>query len=149
MQIRKPKIVELHQINDMVMRSKAHWGYDAEFLEACREELTFTTRQLSSNSIRVADDQGRIIGIVKLEIALPVAVLDKLFVDPLAIGTGAGRALYDWAIDRAKHSTASRMEIDSDPGARGFYERMGARLVGKTPSGSIANRFLPLLHHDL
>jgi hypothetical protein len=41
------------------------------------------------------------------------------------------------------------MEIHSDPEAQGFYERMGARLIGKTPSGSIAGRLLPLLQHDL
>lgn len=149
MELRQAKPDELDQVNDMVMRSKAHWGYDADFLESCREELTLTGAQLVSENTRVAVQQQGIIGIAIVDFDLPNSVLDKLFVDPLAIGTGAGRALYDWALERARNHGASRMEIHSDPEARGFYERMGARLIGKTPSGSIAGRFLPLLQHDL
>jgi GNAT superfamily N-acetyltransferase len=149
MELRQAKPDELNQINDMVMRSKAHWGYDADFLESCREELTLTMAQLVSENTRVAANQHGVTGVVIIAFDLPNSVLDKLFVDPLAIGTGAGRMLYDWAQERARAHGANRMEIHSDPEAQGFYERMGARLIGKTPSGSIAGRLLPLLQHDL
>ncbi|SCB67628.1 GCN5-related N-acetyltransferase [Bacillus mycoides] len=37
--------------------------------------------------------------------------------------------------------------IDSDPNAKGFYVKMGAKLIGETPSTVFKNRLLPLLQY--
>ena len=39
--IRAPTIDELPDLSDLCFRSKAVWGYDEEFMEACRGELSF------------------------------------------------------------------------------------------------------------
>jgi hypothetical protein len=49
------------------------------------------------------------------------------------------------AVDRARALGISRLLIDADPNADGFYARMGARRVGTVASGSIAGRELPRL----
>ena len=38
--IRTPRPDELSSLSDLCFRSKAVWGYDAAFMEACRGELT-------------------------------------------------------------------------------------------------------------
>jgi hypothetical protein len=35
-------------ISSLAIRSKGHWGYSAEFLDACRDELTYTAAQIAS-----------------------------------------------------------------------------------------------------
>ena len=75
--------------------------------------------------------------------------LDLLFIEPFAIGTGAGRALYEWAKARLKAAGETRMTILSDPDARGFYERMGADFVEDRPSDVFKGRVLPWLEAAL
>jgi predicted N-acetyltransferase YhbS len=70
--------------------------------------------------------------------------LDKLFVEPLWIRTGVGRALIAHAIDEARRRGAKRLTILSDPYAAGFYERNGARRIGEAPSDAIPGRSVPL-----
>ncbi len=67
------------------------------------------------------------------------------FVEPDAIGRGVGRALYSHVMRAARELGFTRITIDSDPNAEPFYRRMGARPVGRTPSGSTAGRELPVL----
>ncbi|MFM9861975.1 MAG: hypothetical protein ACKVRO_00070 [Micropepsaceae bacterium] len=57
--------------------------------------------------------------------------------------------LFTWVVDAARRLGSCTITIESDPGAAGFYRRMGARDAGLAPSGSIPGRFLPLLKLDL
>jgi GNAT superfamily N-acetyltransferase len=68
-----------------------------------------------------------------------------MFVEPSAIGLGVGKALLDWATAAARALGAHALTIDADPGAVGFYKRMGATEYGSAPSGSISGRMLPRL----
>ena len=52
-----------------------------------------------------------------------------MFVDPPAIGGGAGRALFEAAVSLARRLGVARMTILADPNAAPFYERMGARFL--------------------
>ncbi len=75
--------------------------------------------------------------------------LDLLFIAPDAIGTGLGRQLYRWALDQARAADAARLDILSDPFARGFYTAMGASFIEERPSEVIPGRTLPWLEHRL
>jgi hypothetical protein len=56
--IRAPTIDELSGLSDLCFRSKAVWGYDEEFMEACRGELSFEPRDLELTPIAVAEHDG-------------------------------------------------------------------------------------------
>ena len=71
------------------------------------------------------------------------------FVDPAHLGAGVGRALWAHAIEVSRQLGASRLRIEADPNAGGWYEARGARRVGEAPSGPIPGRMLPLLEVDL
>ena len=65
------------------------------------------------------------------------------------MGTGLGRKLYGEAIRATRSLECTVLEIQADPGALAFYERMGATHVSERASDSIPGRMLPLLEHRL
>lgn len=145
MHLRRPANRDLPALSALCLRSKAWWGYDAAFMDACRGELTLTAGELATSDLIMAEIRGQAAGLAQVTRGANPADLLKLFVDPPFIGTGLGRLLFDWAAGTARAQGADALTIEADPGARPFYERMGARLVGEAPSGSIPGRMLPLL----
>ena len=125
------------------------WGYDDDFIEACRRELTIEPNELGSTSIAVAEKDGKIVGIAQIKVVGSEADLLKLFVEPTTLRGGVGKALFVWATDQATNRGANRLVIEADPDAVPFYRRMGAEDRGFAPSGSIAGRMLPKLVKDL
>ncbi|WP_040464864.1 GNAT family N-acetyltransferase [Erythrobacter sp. NAP1] len=140
---------ELEQASALCLRSKAHWGYDAAFIEACRAELTLTCNDLSTSEVVVLEDGTAIIGLAQLRIDGAQSELEKLFVEPRLIGTGLGKALFAWARDAAERKGAARMVVTADPDAVPFYRSIGFEPVGEEPSGSVSGRMLPVLGMDL
>jgi GNAT superfamily N-acetyltransferase len=147
--IRAPDVEELPALSELCMRSKAVWGYGADFMAACRTELTFVPGDLASSRIAVAARGESVLGVAQVRMAGRDADLQKLFVEPAALRGGVGKALFDWAIDAARELGASRLIIEADPDAAPFYRSLGARDIGLAPSGSIAGRMLPKLALDL
>jgi hypothetical protein len=78
-------------------------------------------------------------------VRLEPSTLEDLFVEPDAIGTGVGAALFRHAVRRAASGGTTVLSIDADPNAAGFYVAMGAVRVGESPSASIPGRVLPRL----
>jgi GNAT superfamily N-acetyltransferase len=136
---------EAAALSRLALRSKAHWGYDDRFLAACRAELTVRPEQCDGVHTVVAERGGALLGFSRLAGEAPVAELVDLFVEPTAIGQGVGAALLADAVRRARALGISRLVIDADPNAEGFYARMGARRIGSVPSGSVPGRELPRL----
>lgn len=137
---------EAAHLTSLSLASRACWGYDEAFLEACRDELTITGDDIRHGTVRVATRAGGILGYYRLGHAQGGSLeLDDLFVDAAHIGSGVGRALFDHARETARQRGAPGMEIVADPHAEGFYRAMGARRIGERASESIPGRQLPLL----
>ena len=140
---------ELATLSALCLRSKAHWGYDAAFLAACRDELTLTAQDLAQTALCVAECGAVPAGLAQVSRDQDPADLLKFFVDPPFIGAGLGRRLFGWALDETRAQGRSALMIEADPDAEGFYLAMGATRIGQAPSGSIPGRVLPLLRVDL
>jgi GNAT superfamily N-acetyltransferase len=121
------------------------WGYGEAFMLACRDELTIAPSVMQSSPITVAEVDGVLVGVAQVTVKGDIAGLDKLFVEPTRLRSGVGRCLFDWAKSTAHQAGATTMIIESDPGASGFYRRMGAVEHGVAASGSIPGRFIPRL----
>jgi GNAT superfamily N-acetyltransferase len=147
--LRRARVEELAALSELCLRSKAVWGYDTAFLESCRAELALTARDLDGSHVQVAEKVGSIVGIAQVSIMGAEASLDKLFIEPSVLRSGAGRRLFAWCAEVARENGARVLRIEADPGAAEFYRRMGAKDAGITPSGSIPGRMLPLLKLDL
>jgi GNAT superfamily N-acetyltransferase len=136
-------------VSALALRSKGHWGYSAEFLEACRAELTYTEADCLAGDLHVAEAESVVAGFYLLRGAAPDGELQAIFVDPPWIGHGLGGVLITHALDLARSRGIERVSVDSDPGAEAFYLHHGARRVGEVVSGSIPGRVLPQLVFEI
>ena len=137
-------------LSALALRSKAHWGYDADFLAACRDDLTISADEIVSSPVYVCDGGDAPLGFYRLLLQDDgLAELDDLFVEPAAIGQGVGRRLWRHAVATATRLGCSEMIWQSDPQAEGFYLAMGARRVGDSPSTVMPGRMLPLMRFRL
>ncbi len=144
--IRRAKMTEADVISELAIRSKAHWGYSAEFMMACREELTVTPDNINDpkRDYFVCEVGGEIMGyFATVPISECERELEALFVEPQCMGFGYGRRLLDHAKEIACKRGANVLLIQSDPNAAAFYTAIGATHIGDTESGSIPGRFLP------
>ncbi len=143
--LRAVRPAEAAELSELAMRSKGHWGYDAQFLRACQRELTVATARCDRVHVTVAERCGELLGFYELSGTPPAGELDKLYVDPAAIGSGVGTSLLRRAREQARDLGFDRLTIDADPHAEEFYVRAGAHRIGLAPSGSIPGRQLPQL----
>ena len=150
--IRQASSSEAAELSDLAVRSKGHWGYTSEFLDACRGELSVDPAKLESREFEchVAVDGPKILGFYSLEeLSITAFELDALFVDPEHIGSGVGRELLQHALRNLAAKGAETLVIQGDPNAADFYEAAGARLVGSRESLTLPGRDLPLYEIDI
>lgn len=148
--VRPARRGEAASLTAICLRSKAHWGYDAEFMRLSTPAITVDEAAIEQGHVLVGcDASGGTVGLVRVQPDGETAELGLMFVDPPAIGTGAGRTLFEAAIALARRLGAKRMVILADPNAAPFYERMGARFLRNAPSDAIPGRTLPFYEYDL
>ncbi|HVL90081.1 MAG TPA: GNAT family N-acetyltransferase [Actinomycetota bacterium] len=124
----------------LAIRSKAHWGYDKTFMQACRPSLAIHATCVQPTF--VAEVDGATAGFYQLE----GSEIGAFFVDPPFIGRGVGRALWEHLMQEAQRRGLAAVEILSDPNAEGFYRTMGAERAGEAPSDVFGpERMLPLM----
>ncbi len=145
MNIRPARPAEAGVISELAVRSKGFWGYDAAFLEACREDLTIRPEWCDGVRLVVAEEDGVLLGYARITGEPPVGELDGLFVDPPAIGRGVGGLLLQHAVATAAGLGIETLEIASDPYAEPFYLHAGAVRTGAVPSTVYPDRLLPRL----
>ncbi len=132
-------------LSELALEAKAHWGYDREFLELCREELTITRERIARERIRVAEVNGKVAGFASVAVGIGKADLCDLFVHPDYIGRGVGQILANDTLLYICRHGIPLVQVEADPNATDFYARQGFIQCGEVPSGSIPNRKLPLM----
>jgi GNAT superfamily N-acetyltransferase len=120
----------------------------------CVAELTVRAERIAANEFWVSDGPAGPTGLYELivdadDLAPGVGELHLIFVEPETIGSGLGRRLWQHMEDRARARDIAVIGLDADPNALPFYERMGCRRVGQSPSGSVPGRMLPRLEKRL
>lgn len=134
---------EASELGALAVRSKGHWPYPPEFLARFAATLGMSPEVITANEVWVVEREGRVGGFTTLLHRADRTVLDDLWVEPEEIGRGIGRLLFAHACDRAAAAGSTVLEWEAEPYAVGFYERMGATVVGHVDSP--LGRSLPLM----
>lgn len=147
--IRRARPSESAALTDLARRSKAHWGYPPELMDRFAPDIVIGAGDIAEHEVWVLEDtDGRLIGVHRVVPGEP-AILEDLWLEPSAIGRGHGRRLWEHAVAIARSLGARSLELDADPNAAPFYERMGASRVGETPSTRVPGRSLPRMRIEL
>ena len=135
------------QLTQIAHSAKSFWGYPSRWIELWRNQLTVSGDYIDTHEVYAAmDAENFILGFYALSSDRSRLTLEHLWVQPSSFGAGVGRALFMHAVDRGRQMGAAMLELESDPHAEGFYQRMGAVTVGEVTyemEGQL--RSLPLL----
>jgi GNAT superfamily N-acetyltransferase len=148
--IRRARPSEAGLLSELALRSKGHWGYDADFLAACRDDLALSPDDIATSAVYVLHDGDVVLGYYRLLLQDDgLAELDALFVEPAAIGQEVGKRLWRHAVATATTLGCTEIALQSDPQAEGFYLAMGAQRAGESESTVMPGRMLPLMRFRL
>jgi N-acetylglutamate synthase-like GNAT family acetyltransferase len=148
-EIRRALPGEAANLSALALRSKAVWGYDAAFMEACRAPLTVEPEVIAKCPFYVLDEGGTITGFYGLSGQPPRGEIEFLFVEPGCVRSGRGHRLAEHFLALARSLGFEEMDVSADPYAEGFYVAMGAVRIGKVSSDAIPNRLIPRLRFSL
>lgn len=138
---------EAETLSRIAQLAKAHWGYAAADLARWKADLTFSPASINRWPTAVAEIEEEIVGVCQLTFVDNQATVEHLWVLPSQMSRGVGRGLLEWAKTAVSQRGLTRLIIDSDPHAAGFYEACGAVRIGETraPLDGQPNRIRPLL----
>ncbi|MDQ7096703.1 GNAT family N-acetyltransferase [Desulfosporosinus sp. PR] len=159
MEIRQAKPAESAVLTSLSFASKRYWNYPEAYFAVWEKELTIAPEYIHNNIVYVAEIKGNISGYLSIvEVkedfwAGSVFVrkglwLEHIFILPELIGKGIGSHLMAFALDICRKRAIDRLLIFSDPNAKGFYDKLGARFIEDSPS-SIEGRTVLLYELEL
>jgi N-acetylglutamate synthase-like GNAT family acetyltransferase len=148
-EIRRALPAEAANLSALALRSKALWGYEAAFMEACRTPLTVDPEAIAKCPFYVLDEGGTITGFYGLSGEPPRGEIEFLFVEPKGVRNGRGQRLVRHILALARNLGFEEMDVSADPYAEGFYVAMGAVRNGKVTSDATPNRLIPRLRFSL
>ena len=148
--IRRANPSEAAVLSNIAIRAKRSNGYSDSFMDACRDELTVTAKDVSVGEYWIAETkviQGFVCLLVSPE--QQNGEIHSFFVDPVWQRQGVGILLWKKVMERAKSMNICSIFLNSDPSAVPFYSELGFRVICDVPSGSIAGRMIPRMELDI
>jgi GNAT superfamily N-acetyltransferase len=137
-------------LTQIAFAAKRHWCYPERWIQIWSPLLTITPKFIEEHETYVAYIDKRPVGFCAISRENEKASVEHLWVLPEYMGKGIGADLFRRMLLRCKELGARALEIESDPNAQGFYERMGAIKVGEVISEvDDQPRILPLLEINL
>ena len=118
-------------LTQIAFTAKRYWGYPENWIEQWRNILTIRPEFIVAHETYAACERGEIVGFYALLPEGSGLRLEHLWILPEAMSRGVGRTLFQHALNRSFALGFAALQIESDPNAVGFYERMGARRVGQ------------------
>ena len=148
--IRRAFPVEATALSQIAFAAKAHWGYPKRWMEIWKPQLTFSPKYFEENESWVSETDGIPIAFYTLQVRDGNAWLENLFVSPEFIGKGVGKILFLHAVELFRHLGYETLQLEADPNAVGFYERMGMHKIGERHSEVEGQpRILPIMEMRL
>ncbi|HEX6271336.1 MAG TPA: GNAT family N-acetyltransferase [Anaerolineales bacterium] len=137
-------------LTEIAFSAKAHWGYPAHWMQIWKPQLSFSPEYFEENESWVAIDGARPVAFYTLQEKNGNAWLENLWVLPEYIGQGIGRQLFWHATGLARQRGYKVLQLEADPNAAGFYEKMGMYKIGERRSEvEDQPRILPIMEIEL
>jgi GNAT superfamily N-acetyltransferase len=129
--IRRAKPEEAETLSQIAIAAKSHWGYPEHWMQGWIPQLTFGPAYFVEHESWTLVLDGEPIAFYTLQDREGTAWIENLWVLPAHIGKGLGKALFEHAAELARQRGYSILQLESDPNAVGFYEKIGMRKIGQ------------------
>ena len=150
MQIAPAKPEEAVALTTLTFAAKRSWGYPPAWMREWQEVLTVTPAYIAAHRVYTARRDDTIVGWCGFQTVTGSTTLEHLWVAPSAMNSGVGRALFEQVEKLSVAAGATRIVIESDPNAEGFYRRMGAKTIGQISSSLRGQtRLIPKMEKSL
>lgn len=149
-EIRRALPEDAEKLTEIAIAAKRHWNYPEQWIEIWTPLLTFKPEDIQNSIMFKALVDDEIVGFYRLFIHESRAVLEDLWVSPEYMNQKIGRMLFEHAVSNCRSANVTVMELDADPNAQGFYEKMGMHKVGeKKTEVNDQPRILPIMEISL
>jgi len=146
LQIRRALPDEADRLYQIALTAKRHWGYPERWMEIWKPQLTFSPEYFAENESWTAEIDNNPIAFYTLQYKDGIAWVENLWVLPEYIGRGVGKQLFLHALSRSRELGHKILQLEADPNAVGFYEKMGMSKIGERHSEVDGQpRFLPIM----
>ena len=134
MRFRRALPVDAKSLSAIAYSAKAHWGYPQRWMEIWEPQFDFPPAYFDDDDKEswIVEIDARPIAFYTLQERRGNAWIENMWVLPEYIGKGIGRRLFLHALSRSRHKGHLVLQLEADPNAVGFYERMGMYKVGET-----------------
>ena len=139
-EVRRALSGDAEVLTHIAFAAKRYWGYPERWVRHWSKSLTITPEFVRDNEVYAVVSGGQPFGFYALTGTGGELELEHLWVLPAWIGSGAGRLLFEHAMETAASRGVNSVEIEADPNAEGFYLKMGAQRVGKNVYEMEGNR---------
>lgn len=141
---------EANVLSKIALTAKAHWGYPERWMEIWTPLLTYSAKYFEENESWAAVLDNKPIAFYTLQVKNGTALIEDLWVLPEYIGQGVGKKLFLHALSPAREMRYKILQLEADPNAFGFYEKMGMHKIGERHSEVDGQpRILPIMEIDL
>ncbi len=123
--IRRALPEEADMLSQIAFAAKSHWGYPKRWMELWKPQLTFSPEYFEENESWVVEINGAPVAFYTLLEQHRHAWIENLWVSPARIGKGVGKRLFLHALNRSRQRGFQKLQLEADPNAVGFYEKMG------------------------
>ena len=115
------------RLREIAVAARGHWGYGLDDVRAWAETLDLSPDAIRSQTIVVAEVDGEIVGWAGAFPRDAVWWLDDLWVEPSWMRKQIGAQLFGVVAEQGRIAGFERFEWETEPGAIGFYDKMGGR----------------------
>jgi ribosomal protein S18 acetylase RimI-like enzyme len=144
--IRRAVPNEADTLTQLAFSAKGHWGYPEHWMELWKPQLTFSPEYVEEYESWVAEMGQTLVGFYTLLEKHGSAWIENLWVLPEWIGKGVGKMMFFHALETARQRGFERLQLEADPNAVGFYEKMGMKKIGERISEIEGQpRILPIM----
>lgn len=131
MKLRNASPDEVERLNQFIRDSKSIWGYSKSFLDKYIDHWGLTPEIIEQRPIKILEADGEVNGIFRVGKHKKKIELDLFFVNNKLIRMGIGRKMWILTDEYVRAHKWKGFEIITDPHAEKFFERMGAKTIGK------------------
>ncbi len=131
-------------LTDTALLSKKYWGYDDKLINLWRSDLEISAEYISKNKVVKVYIEDKFIGFFGIKFTNEKeAEIDHLWLIPEKINKGFGRSIFNHIFKCLKSKNYKKTTLVAEPNAKGFYDKMGGRVIGQRQS-KVSGRFLDI-----